>query len=118
HSYVQFKILKYPGNGILHDRMNLIVAGTGHADSSNSRDVDGAIAIHYGAIVNINLSPHSDKQLITGADQVVRSNRHAIERRKSRRHGAKQILSEDREVDAEGAGDKILKLNVWFGRQI
>ena len=70
-------------------------------------DLSGAVNAYVG--LEIDLTPDSNAQLISRPDEIVRSNRRHIQRRKSRRNILKKIRAENGENLAGGRGGELLK---------
>src|SRR5215468_5519744 len=82
--YTEVEVAEELAYCALEIRLKLLVLQASHADGTHARDVDVAIAIDYGAVVDIDRAPRADQKFVTGSDYVGGGNGHAVDWRKRR----------------------------------
>src|SRR6476469_2010674 len=98
--------------------MKLVISRAGDTDGSDFGNVDIPVAVHLSPVVNIHLPPNPEHQFIARSNDVVRGYRNTVQRCERGRDRTKKSLPEYLQVIAQGTGNKILELNVWFRRKI
>src|SRR5438067_7417078 len=91
-------------------RGDVLVRHAGDGDGADARDVDHAVAVHHGAVVDVDLAPCANQEFIARADDVVRRDRDVLYRREGRRRGLEQVVAVERQRLAGRLRDEVLEV--------
>ena len=105
----QLEIAEVLRHRLLHLRREVLVANARDLHRAHARDVDRAVAVHYRAVVDVDLAPGADHQLVARADQVVRRDRDVLHRREGGRRAAEEVVAVERQPLAGGLEDEVLE---------
>jgi hypothetical protein len=105
----QLEVAEVPRHRLLDQRREVGVPDPRHGDRAHARDRDHAVAVHDGPVVDVDLPPGADHELVAGADEVVGRHRHVLHRREGGR-SREEVVAVERQPLADGAVDEFLEV--------
>ncbi len=115
HGDQQVEVAEVARHRGLHELRDVLVRDAGHRDRAHARDVDHAVAVDHRAVVDVDLAPGADQELVARADHVVGRDRDVLHRGERGGCALEQVVAEQRQALAGGVVDEGLEL-VLLGR--
>ena len=82
----------------------------GDVDHAHLGNADGAVAVDHRVVIDVDLAPGADLDLVARPDDVVGRDRNVVDRGEGARHGAEEIGAEHRQIAADRLHDELLEL--------